>query len=58
MVDAARQMQAGGPALGTTEPRIPHARIASYEGVVPKKVDWRLLRPGAEILPAKAECVA
>ncbi len=41
MVEAARQMQSGGPAIGTTEPRIPHARIRSFEGVVPKSTNWR-----------------
>jgi phthalate 4,5-dioxygenase oxygenase subunit len=58
MVDAARQMQAGGPALGITEPRVPHASIASYEGVVPKGTDWRALRPGAGILASNTERVA
>jgi len=43
MVEAAQQMKAGGPALGTTQPHIPHATISSYEGVVPKGTDWRTL---------------
>jgi DNA-binding FrmR family transcriptional regulator len=33
----------GGPAIGTTEPRIPHVKLASYEGIVPKSTDWRTL---------------
>lgn len=41
MVEAARQMRDGGPAIGTTEPRIPHASIRSFEGVVTKGTDWR-----------------
>jgi phthalate 4,5-dioxygenase oxygenase subunit len=41
MVEAARQMQEKGTAIGTTEPSIPHARISSYEGIVPKTADWR-----------------
>jgi len=41
MVEAARQMRAGGPALGTTDPHIPHACIRSFEGVVTKGTDWR-----------------
>ena len=41
MVDAAREMQKGGPALGRTEPHIPHVNISSYERVLPKSVDWR-----------------
>ena len=43
MLDAARTMRDGGPALGTTQPHIPHAEIASFEGVVPKTTDWRTL---------------
>ena len=43
MVEAARQMQAGGPAIGTTEPHIPHVRIRSFEGVVPKSTNWRTI---------------
>jgi phthalate 4,5-dioxygenase oxygenase subunit len=41
MVEAARTMRDGGPALGTTEPRMPQAQIASFEGVIPKTADWR-----------------
>ena len=45
MVAAAKKVQEGGPAIGTTEPRIPHLKLASFEGVVPKTTDWRT--PGA-----------
>ena len=48
MVDAARAMRDGAPAIGTTEPRIPHATISSYEGVVPKTTNWRSLGGGSE----------
>ncbi|MPZ55422.1 MAG: Rieske 2Fe-2S domain-containing protein [Rhizobiales bacterium] len=59
MVEAARQMRAGGPTIGTTEPHIPHVRIASFEGVVPKTVDWRTLGAAEEAAPtAKQERVA
>ncbi len=43
MVEAARTVAAGGPAIGTTQPRIPHAELRSFEGVVPKSMDWRAL---------------
>ena len=46
MVEAARAMQHGGPAIGTHEPRVPHADIRSFEGVVPKSTDWRSARHG------------
>jgi phthalate 4,5-dioxygenase oxygenase subunit len=48
MVEAARTMQSGGPAIGTTRPRVPHATIRSFEGVVPKGANWRTLGPGGE----------
>ncbi|MDB5544195.1 MAG: Rieske iron-sulfur protein, partial [Hyphomicrobiales bacterium] len=43
MVEAARTILAGGPAIGTVEPRIPHNRLRSFEGVVPKTTDWRVM---------------
>lgn len=43
MVDAANHVDAGGPAIGTAEPRVPHVNIGSAEGVYPKTTDWRTL---------------
>jgi phthalate 4,5-dioxygenase oxygenase subunit len=43
MVQAARDMAEGKPAIGTIEPRIPHAKLRSFEGIVPKSTDWRTL---------------
>jgi phthalate 4,5-dioxygenase len=51
MVDAARRFQAGEPAIGLTEPRTPHANLRSFEGVVAKSTNWRILgesEPDAE----------
>ncbi len=48
MVEAARSIESGGRALGTTEPHVPHASISSYEGVVPKTANWRTLGGGSE----------
>src|SRR5581483_1658636 len=48
MVEAARTVAAGGPAIGTTAPRVPHATISSFEGVVPKTTNWRSLGGGSE----------
>jgi len=54
MVAAAKKFQAGGPAIGTAEPRIPHVKLASFEGIVPKSTDWRTLGvPQDETLTAK-----
>ncbi len=47
MIEAARAYAEGAPALGRTEPHIPHAAIASFEGVVPKSADWRSLGTSA-----------
>jgi phthalate 4,5-dioxygenase oxygenase subunit len=41
MLEAARTMQAGGPAIGTVEPRARLATLHSFEGIVPKSTDWR-----------------
>jgi phthalate 4,5-dioxygenase oxygenase subunit len=43
MLAAAKAVAAGEPAIGTTEPRIPHLSLASFEGMVPKGADWRLI---------------
>jgi phthalate 4,5-dioxygenase oxygenase subunit len=48
MVEAARTMRDGGAAIGTTRPHIPHASISSFEGVLPKSVNWRTLGGGRE----------
>lgn len=48
MVNAAREVAEGGAAIGTTEPRVPHARIASYQGSYPKSSDWLTLT-GAKV---------
>lgn len=53
MVAAARQVAAGGPAIGTTEPRIPLVKLASFEGIMPKSTNWRTLGVSAEELALK-----
>ena len=52
MVDAARKVAEGGKAIGTEEPRIPHACIASREGVYSKETDWRTLADATEQIDA------
>jgi phthalate 4,5-dioxygenase oxygenase subunit len=58
MVEAAKQMRDTGVALGTTEPHIPHAKISSFEGVVPKSADWRTLGVAEEEIALRTERVA
>ncbi len=43
MVEAAHTVAAGGPAIGTSEPRVPLSALQSFEGIVPKSSDWRTL---------------
>jgi phthalate 4,5-dioxygenase oxygenase subunit len=43
MVEAARAFAAGAPAIGTREAPGTRARLASFEGIVPKGTDWRTL---------------
>jgi phthalate 4,5-dioxygenase oxygenase subunit len=43
MVEAARRVAAGGPAIGTGPDRIPHVKLRSFEGIVPKTADWKTL---------------
>lgn len=43
MVEAAQTIKNGGPAIGAHQPRIPHAALHSFEGVVSKDEDWRTL---------------
>ena len=43
MIAAAKKFQDGGQAIGTQEPRIPHVRLASFEGIAPKTTDWKSL---------------
>jgi phthalate 4,5-dioxygenase len=43
MLDACAKLAAGGAALGQMQPRIPQAKLASYQGIVAKTEDWRLL---------------
>jgi phthalate 4,5-dioxygenase len=43
MVKAAWRMRETGIAIGTTEAAVPQAKIKSYEGVIPKSADWRIV---------------
>lgn len=54
MVEAARTMRDSGNAIGAAEPHVPHATISSFEGVVPKTMNWRTLGGGSETVPERA----
>ena len=46
MIDAARRNAATGEALGISGARVPPAKLRSWQGIVPKAIEWRAL--GAE----------
>jgi phthalate 4,5-dioxygenase oxygenase subunit len=54
MLDAVRRFQGGEQAIGTGEGRIPHAKLRSFEGVVPKTTIWRELGASEEEIAAFA----
>ena len=43
MIDAARVFEDEGRVIGHTAPRLPQAKLRSYQGVVEKSVPWRTL---------------
>ena len=55
MVEAARAVARGEPALGTAEPRLPQATIRSLEGIYPKEEDWRTLAATTALAQQAAE---
>jgi phthalate 4,5-dioxygenase oxygenase subunit len=57
MVDAISAFRDGAQPIGTGETHTPHVDISSYEGVVPKSVDWRTLGVPAP-KPTQAETLA
>jgi phthalate 4,5-dioxygenase oxygenase subunit len=48
MYRAAQAVSRGESAIGTTEPHIPQGKLMSFEGIVEKGADWRLLNVSAE----------
>ena len=55
MYRAAQAVARGEPAIGTVEPRVPFAKLMSFEGMVPKGDDWRLLNVSEEELALAAK---
>lgn len=41
MLRAVQAVEMGEPAIGASEPRVPHLKLVSFEGMVPKGQDWR-----------------
>ena len=58
MVDAARKLREGGPAIGTSAQRIAHVKLRSFEGIVPKSTRWTTLGVADEELAQRQEAKA
>jgi phthalate 4,5-dioxygenase oxygenase subunit len=43
MIEAAKKLRDGGPAIGTSPADVPHVKLKSFEGVVPKTTQWTTL---------------
>jgi phthalate 4,5-dioxygenase oxygenase subunit len=48
MIEAARSFQDEGVVIGHIQPKLPQAKLRSYQGVVEKSVPWRTLGASAE----------
>jgi len=48
MLDAVKAFEENGRVIGHVEPRIPQAKLRSYQGVVDKTVQWRTLGASQE----------
>jgi len=55
MVDAARKVRDGGPAIGTSSRHVPHVKLKSFEGIVPKTTPWTTLGVAEEELALQHE---
>jgi phthalate 4,5-dioxygenase oxygenase subunit len=58
MIEAAKKLRDGGPAIGTSPTHVPHVKLKSFEGIVPKTTQWTTLGVAEEELmsqqPARA----
>ena len=55
MVDAARKVRDGGPAIGTSSRHVPQVKLKSFEGIVPKTTPWTTLGVAEEELALQQE---
>ena len=55
MVDAARKVRDGGPAIGTSSRHVPQVKLKSFEGIVPKTTPWTTLGVAQEELALQQE---
>jgi phthalate 4,5-dioxygenase oxygenase subunit len=48
MLEAVKAFENGASAIGTAQPRVPHAKLKSFEGIVAKGTDWKTLNVAPE----------
>jgi phthalate 4,5-dioxygenase oxygenase subunit len=48
MLDALKRFEDGGDTIGLIAPRLPQAKLCSYQGVVSKQENWRMLGASPE----------
>jgi hypothetical protein len=54
MIEAAKKLRDGGPAIGTSPTHVPHVKLKSLEGIVPKTTQWTTLEDAEEELRLEA----
>jgi phthalate 4,5-dioxygenase oxygenase subunit len=57
MVDAVRRFRDGGPAIGAQR-RVPHVKLRSFEGIVPKTTAWSTLNVSEDELALRGQPAA
>ena len=53
MIEAAKKLRDGGLAIGTSPSHVPHVKLKSFEGIVPKTTQWTTLGVAEEELPSQ-----
>lgn len=54
MIEAAKKLRDGGAAIGTSPTDVPHVKLKSFEGIVPKTTQWTTLGVADEELRLEA----
>jgi phthalate 4,5-dioxygenase len=58
MIEAAKKLRDGGPAIGTSPGHVPHVKLKSFEGIVPKSTQWTTLGVADEELSLRQSAAA
>jgi phthalate 4,5-dioxygenase oxygenase subunit len=58
MVDAARKLRDGDPAIGTSPGRVPQVKLKAFEGIVPKTTPWTTVGATEKAPPSQPQVAA